>query len=129
MNNQPPLHAHTCALHEHLLPTDGKARTDRTQKLHDLAEPLHDAFEQVEDELRAIRRKLRKAITAETHMQGTAFFERIKQTCDAADRQMTNAREELSSLTATMAQLDRYALEWKASNDSWHQRQEPPKEP
>lgn len=119
MKKHPPLHPHTVDLHQHLLPPEGKVRSARTERVLALITPLHDAFEEIEDQLRETRRKLRRARAEETHIQGTAFFERFKQSCDAADRVMNAVREGITELEQIAVQFDRYAVEWKQSNDSY----------
>lgn len=116
------LQKETVALHELIKPVDGAVRTDHTATLYKLLEPMHDALTTVEDKVREVQRALRAAKAVETHDQGTGFFERVSQTCAAAQREVAAVLSHMDALTATCAQMDRYALEWDKSNATYADR-------
>lgn len=110
------LQSETRALLALILPPDGTARTAHTEALHAMLEPVHAVLVHVQDKLRDVERAVRSARRAETHEQGTGFFNQVANTTRAADANLAAVLQHLDALTATCAQLDRYALEWDASN-------------
>lgn len=118
----PPITNETAALLARILPPDGKVSTPHTDAVYALVEPLHDFLHQIDDELTEVDRLRRLADRAEDAPYAYAFFERIKQTVDAARRQSQDVLAALDALTDTKFQLDEYARQMQASLESHYER-------
>lgn len=119
---KPPLAPETAELLAAIVPPAGSDTSAATDRLYELVRPVHDVLEHVEDVLRAVDRKRRAADATETQEYGYAYFERIKQTVAAADRQLKEAMSAIDALTDTFCQLDRYAREMDAALDNHQER-------
>ena len=111
----PPLTTQTLALLTAIAPERGRKTTDRTDALYASVEPLQEVLENVLDKLSDVDKLRRAADRAEDNAEGYVFFERIKQTVDAAQRQCRDALATVDTLTDTLFQLDRYGAEIRES--------------
>jgi hypothetical protein len=111
----PPLTTETCALLAAIVPAKGKITTERTDAIYATVEPIQSAMEDVLSRINAVDRLRRAADRTEEAGYAYSFFERIKQTVGAADRQCKDALASLDALTDTLFQMDRYGLEMQHS--------------
>lgn len=102
---------HSAKLLGAITPADGTTSTPQTDALYQALQPLHDALEGVAQRLAEVQRIRRAAEMVEEDPTMTAFFERIKQTCDAIQRLGVDAGHALDRLTDASWQLDQYAVQ------------------
>lgn len=118
----PPLTTQTQALLDAIVPVAGKHTTARTDALYSSVEPLQEVLEDVLNKLSDVDKLRRAADRAEENPDGYVFFERIKQTVDAAQRQCREALAAMDTLTDTLFQLDRYGAEMQTSLETHETR-------
>jgi hypothetical protein len=118
----PPLTSQTLALLLAIAPEKGKSSTARTDALYASVEPLQEVLEDVLDKLSDVDKLRRAADRAEDNPEGYVFFERIKQTVDAAQRQVREALAIMDALTDTLFQLDKYGADMRASLETHDER-------
>jgi len=111
----PPLTAQTLALLAAIVPEDGKDTTAHTDSLYGLVEPMQSTIEHVMAKLNDVDKLRRAADRTEEQEVAYMFFERIKQTGEAAQRQCRDALAQLDALTDTLFQMDHYALDMRRS--------------
>lgn len=111
----PPLTKETLELLDAISPPHGKTTTAHTDSVYEAIEPIHGMLEGIRDTLANIDRLRRAADRTEEGDYAYAFFERIKQTVDAASRQSRDTLAHLDQLTDTLFQMDRYGIEMRAS--------------
>jgi len=109
------LSAETQALLAAIVPDEGKISTAHTDALYEQTAPIHDALEHVRAKIAEVQRLRRKADATEEDEYGYSFFERIKQTCDAAERISRETLNAVDALRDVCFQLDSYALDMARS--------------
>lgn len=112
----------TEALFALIHPSEGKDATAHTDGLYATVTPIHAALEAVEDAMTGILRALRKADAAETEPNGHVYFERVKQTCHAALREIRAAAQHIEGATDACFQLDEYARVIRQNLDTHDER-------
>lgn len=101
----------TQALIAAIYPGDGKVSSAHTDTLYAQTGPLHDALELVRAKIADVQALRRKADAVEEDEFAYSFFERIKQTGDAAERLARDAANAIDGLRDACFQLDSYAVE------------------
>lgn len=96
-----------------LVPAEGAVTTDLTEEVYALLDPLHEVLDKVEGHLQEIDRLRRKADAAEANPQIYGWFERFKQTIDAARRLNADAKKAVEAISDVCFQLDNYAREMR----------------
>jgi len=97
-----------------LVPADGKVSTDHTDAVYDLLVPIHGVLAETEAHLQAIDALRLAADRAEDNPQVYGWFERFKQTIDAARRLNADAKRSVEAISDVCFQLDTYAREMRA---------------
>jgi len=93
-----------------LVPATGETTTDHTEAIYGLLEPLHGVLDRVEGHVSEIDRLRRAADRAEENPAVYGWFERFKQSIDAARRLNTDAKRAVEALSDLAFQMDAYAV-------------------
>lgn len=96
-----------------LVPTAGAVSTDLTEEVYALLDPLHVVLDKVELHLQEIDRLRRKADAVEDDPKIYGWFERFKQTIDAARRLNGDAKRAVEAISDVCFQLDNYARDMR----------------
>lgn len=96
-----------------LVPAEGKVSTDHTDAVYDLLVPIHGVLAETEAHLQAIDALRIAADRAEDNPQVYGWFERFKQTIDAARRLNADAKRSVEAISDVCFQLDTYAREMR----------------
>lgn len=120
--SKPPIAPETQALLDLILPPTGSDTTEDTDKLYALVQPLHEALAAAELRIMQVLQAVRKADAAEDNAYAYAFFEQIKQSVQALDREIKSAANNIDAATLSAWQLDRYARSMDVSLESHLER-------
>ena len=101
------------ALLNALVPAVGATTTDHTEAIYAALEPLHVILDTVEIHITEIDRFRRAADRAETDARVWGWFERFKQSIDAARRLNGDAKRSLEALSDLAFQMDDYACQMR----------------
>lgn len=96
-----------------LVPAEGSVSTDHTDAVYDLLVPLHEVLAKTEAHLQTIDALRIAADRAEDNPQVYGWFERFKQTIDAARRLNADAKKAVEAISDVCFQLDTYAVEMR----------------
>lgn len=88
--------------------------TDHTNAVYDLLVPIHSVLGETEKHLQSIDALRIAADRAEENPQVYGWFERFKQTIDAARRLNADAKRSVEAISDVCFQLDTYANEMRS---------------
>jgi hypothetical protein len=97
-----------------MVPAEGSVSTDHTDAVYDLLRPIHDVLAATEAHWQAIDALRLAADRVEENPQVYGWFERFKQTIDAARRINAEAKRAVEAISDVCFQLDTYAREMRA---------------
>ena len=101
------------ALLNALVPAEGSVSTDHTDAIYDLLQPIHDVLAATDAHWQAVDVLRLAADRVEENPQVYGWFERIKQTVDAARRINADAKRSVEAISDVCFQLDTYAREMR----------------